>query len=153
MTPLFEVTEVSSWLSSYVDIRVNVSSASKLELEDSEDEGLRMPYSEWLSSGPVSSSVWYNVCFLWPAKFTRFPFCGGDLQLQAKCPRFPQLKHSTAMRSILFSSCGSIISRSSSESESFDLVVVAGVLVSEEGLGGFILPNLSRGLAFRWSRL
>ena len=57
MTPLFEVTEVSSWLSSYVDIRVNVSSASKLELEDSEDAGLRMPYSEWLSSGAVSSLV------------------------------------------------------------------------------------------------
>src|SRR5438552_18958101 len=104
MTPLFEVTEVSSWLSSYVDIRVNGSSASKLELEDSEVEGLRMPYSERLSSGPVSSSVWYNVCFLWPAKFTRFPLCRGDLQLRPKCPCFPQLKHSAARRSILFNS-------------------------------------------------
>src|SRR5437667_11231104 len=92
MTPLFEVTEVSSWLSSYVDIRVNVSSASKLELEDSEDEGLRMPYSEWLSSGAVSSSVWYNVCFLWLAKFTRFPFCGGGFAVMGKVSAFSTIE-------------------------------------------------------------
>ena len=67
-----------------------------------------------------------------------------NLQSREKCPGFPQFQHSVAIRSILLSCSGTIISRSSS-SESLTVVAEANELPP-----GHFLPNLRRGLFRLW---